>query len=109
MPSLNGISDRLPLVLLDLEQVAGAVILDRDDSADAVPVEIDCRQADQVGMIIFALFERRQSGAIDLDQRAAQRLGGGSVGNPFEARDRGLADVSNGEEPPFGASDVRLS
>ena len=73
---------------LDLEQVAGAVILDGDDRADGLPVAVERRQADQVGVIIFALFERRQRRAIDLDQRAAQRLGRRAVGNAFEARDR---------------------
>ena len=78
---------------LDLEQVAGAEILDRDDRADRAPVAIDAGQADQVGVIIFALFERRQAIAVDLDQLPAQRLGGGAVGDALEAGDGGLAAV----------------
>ena len=85
MPGLNGISDRLPSSRLDLEQVAGAVILDRDDCADAHSRRGRRRQADQIGVIIFALLERRQRGAVDLDQRAAQRLGGGAVVDALEA------------------------
>ena len=61
----------------------------------AAPVAIDARQADQVGVIIFALFERRQRVAVDLDQRAAQRFGGGAVGDAVEPRDRRLAAVAD--------------
>ena len=39
-------------------------------------------------MIIFALAERRQRGARDGQQGAAQRLGGGAVGDLGEAGDR---------------------
>ena len=59
---------------------------------------VDAGQADQVGVIIFALFERGQRGAVDLDQRAAQRLGGGPVGNALETGDGGLAAVADSKE-----------
>ena len=75
---------------------------------DRVAVRVHRRQADQVGVIIFALLERRQRRAVDLDQRAAQRLGGGAVADAFEARDRGLAAVADGKEAPLDASDVEL-
>ena len=68
MPARNGISCALAARHLDLEQVAGAVILDRDDGSDRAPVAIDAGQADEVGVIIFALVERRQRGAVDFDQ-----------------------------------------
>ena len=45
---------------LDLEDVAGAEILDRDDGAERLAVRAFAGQADQVGMIIFALVQRRQ-------------------------------------------------
>ena len=75
----------------DLEQVAGAEILDRRDRADCSARLVDARQADQVGVIIFALVKRRQVGAVDFDQLPAQRLGGGPVGYALETGDGGLA------------------
>src|SRR6185437_1689380 len=89
----------------DLEQVAGAVIFNRDDFPQDIPRCIDSRQPDDVGVIIFALFERRQRRARDLDQRAAKRFGGRAVGNTVEARDRRLARVSQFHEPPRLAGD----
>src|SRR3546814_4185815 len=44
----------------DLDHVARAVIVDRDDMAKVFPRGGGAWQADQVGMIIFALAERRQ-------------------------------------------------
>ena len=89
---------------LDLEQVAGAEILDRDDRAERLARLIDAGQPDQVGVIIFALFERRQRVAVDLDQLAAQGLGGGAVGDALEAGDGGLAaaltSLSASSRPP---------
>src|SRR5205807_9787702 len=61
---------------LDFEQVAGAVILDRDDGANYPAILVLGAQSDQIGVIIFAFLERREGRAVDLDQRSAQRLGG---------------------------------
>ena len=52
-------------------------------------------EPDQVRVIIFALFERRQRGAVDLDQQAAKRFGGAAVIDALEPRDRGLAAVAD--------------
>ena len=70
------------------------------------PSPIDAGQADQVGVIIFALFERRQRGAVDLDQRAAQGLGGGAVGDALEAGDGALAVAADLEQAALDAADV---
>ena len=72
----------------------------------ASPASIDARQADQVGVIIFALLERRQRVAVDLDQLAAQRLGGGAVGDAVEAGDGGLAARPEVAELALLAADV---
>ena len=56
--ALNGISE-LAALALDLEQVAGAVILDRDDLPTGCRRD-PRRESDQVGVIIFAVLERRQ-------------------------------------------------
>ena len=77
----------------DLDHVARAEILDRDDRAERLAVGRDRRQAEQVGVIIFALAERRQRGARHGQLGAAQRLGGGAVGDLGEARDRAVAAV----------------
>ena len=82
-------------VELDLEQVAGAEILDRDDGAERIAVPVDAGRADEVRVIIFAVVERRQRGTVDLDQRSAQRFGGGAVVDPLEARHRALAVAAN--------------
>ena len=47
-------------------------------------------------MIEFALGQRRQRRAVDFDQRAAQRLGTGAIGDGFETRDGHLA-LANGK------------
>jgi hypothetical protein len=102
--------DQRPLAIrkLDLEQVARAVILHRCDLPDGTAFAIGRREADQVGVIIFTFIERRQRGAIDLHQRAAQRFGCRAIGDAFESRHGGLAAIPNGEEAPLGASDVQL-
>jgi hypothetical protein len=85
-------------VNLDFQQVARAVILDRDDDPDRLTVAIDRGKAEQVDVIIFALVERGQRVAVDLDQGPAQRFGRAAVGNPFEAGNRGLA-FADREQP----------
>ncbi len=107
IPGLNAISERLPPSRLDLEQVAGAVILDRDHGADGRPLPVHRRQADQVGVIIFARLERRQGRAVHFDERAAQGLGGGAVVDPLEPGDGRLA-VTDGKQAADRAADVEL-
>src|SRR5205814_9062456 len=73
-PPVLEIGDSLPernqralaTLALDFEQVASAIILDRNNSADPVPVTVGYRQTDQVGVIIFAFLEGRQRRAVDL-------------------------------------------
>ena len=116
-PTIDQIGDARPernqralaIVDLDLEQVSRAVILDGDHRADGMPGSVDRRQSDEVGMIIFARVQRRQRGPVDLDQRAAQRLGGGTVGYAFDARDGRPAAVANREQAPFDTSDVEFA
>jgi hypothetical protein len=55
----------LAVLLFDFEYVAGAEIFDRGDGAERLPFRADAWQPDQVGMIIFTLFERRESGPGD--------------------------------------------
>ena len=69
-------SERLAALAFDFEQVARAIILDGGNDADGSSFAVFGGQSDQVGVIIFALLERRQRGTVDFDQRAAQRLGG---------------------------------
>ena len=76
------------------------------------PSPIDAGEADQVGVIIFALLERRQRGAVDLDQRSAQRFGGGAVGDALEAGDRAPCPVAatasrRSSAPPTNSCRVR--
>ena len=87
-----------------IEQVAGAEILDRDDRAERRPVLGFAAEPDQVGVIIFAGLERRQLGARDRQQCAAQRLGGVAVGNFVEPGDRAAAA---GPKPGEGQASAR--
>ena len=57
----------LAVLKLDLEQVAGAEVLDRDHRAHMAALAIDGGKADQVGVVIFAFLERRQRGAVHFD------------------------------------------
>jgi hypothetical protein len=66
----------LAIRALDFKQVAGPEILDRRNGTERRSGFIDAGKADQVGVIIFAFFQRRQLVAVDLDQRSAQRFGG---------------------------------
>ena len=45
-------------------------------------------------MVIFAILERRQRVAVNLDQGAPQRFGGGAVGNSVEPRNGSLVGVA---------------
>ena len=58
----------LAMEALDLEQVPSAEVFDRYDFAQLLTRLIHARQANQVGVIIFALFERRELIAVDFDQ-----------------------------------------
>ena len=87
-PAVNGISERLPPSASISSRSPAPKFSTADDRADRFALAIDRGQADQVGVIIFALFERRQRGAVDLDQRPAQRLGRGTVVDALEPRDR---------------------
>ena len=104
MPARNGDHELLAVGPLDLENVARAEILDRNDGAEHGAVRALARQADHIGMIIFALAERRQRRAGHGEQGAAQRLGGGAVADFGEAGDGaalpGLTDSSvSGRSP----------
>src|SRR4249919_977966 len=96
-----------PIGQLDLEQVAGAVIFDRCNRPDSRPFQIDARQADDVGVIIFALAKRGQRRAVDFDQRTTQCLGRAAVGNSVEARYRHFA-VANRNKPALDPRDVEF-
>ena len=52
---------------LNLKQVTSPEILDRHDLANLGARFIDTGQPDQIGVIIFALFERRELSSIDFD------------------------------------------
>src|SRR4029079_3113746 len=54
--------------ILDLEQVSGPVILNRDNGAELTAFTVEAREADEVGVIIFTLFEGRQGRSLDFDQ-----------------------------------------
>ena len=71
----------------DLEQVAGAEILDRDDDAERRAGRILAREADEIGMVIFALVKGRQRRARHGQQLAAEGLGRAAVGDLGEAGD----------------------
>ena len=47
-----------------IEKIAGTVILDADHVSSRVAIPVHGWNTDQVGVIIFALFERRQLGAV---------------------------------------------
>jgi hypothetical protein len=83
--------DQRPLAVgtLDLEQVTRTEILDRYDRADGPSVAVHASEADEVGVVIFAVSERRQSGPFDFDERAAKTFGSRSVPDPLEAREGG--------------------
>src|SRR4029078_7956423 len=63
-------------------------------------------KADQVGVIIFALFKRWQRRAIDLHERPAQAFSSGTVGDALDSRHPGIAAITNGKEAPFDASQI---
>src|ERR1700741_1629948 len=65
---------------LDLDDVAGPEILDRRDRAEQAPARRDAGEPDQVGMIIFAVAQRRQRRARDGEGGAAPRPGGAAGG-----------------------------
>src|SRR3546814_9102534 len=67
--------------ILDLYQIAGAEVLDRDDPARGRARIGDDRQTDEIDMIIFALAERRERRARDGERGAAQPLGSGAIGD----------------------------
>ena len=57
-------------------------------------------------MIIFAVVERRQGRAVDLDQLAAQRFRRAAVVDPFESRDDCFAAFADAEQAPLNAANV---
>src|SRR4051794_13859473 len=59
-------------------------------------------------MVIFALFERRQCGSFDLDELAAQGLGGRAVRDTVKASNGGFSAVSNAEKTAFHVTDVDI-
>ena len=73
-----------------IKGIIGALreVLDRGDSAYAQAAIGDDRQAEQVGVVIFALTERRELGARDGEFGAAQRLGGIAVSDFGKAGNR---------------------
>jgi hypothetical protein len=60
---------------LNLKQIARSEVLDTRDSADRLAVRVHAGQPKEIGVIIFALFQRRQIGAVDFDQFSAKGLG----------------------------------
>ena len=92
MPGLNGISERFRPPIR-LQEIARAEILDRTTSPTAGPPGRR-RQANQVGVIIFAVFERGSAARSTSISCPRKGLGGGSVGNALEAGDGGLAAVA---------------
>ena len=109
MPARNGISERWPSGRSTSSRSPAPKFSTATTVPSGSPVAVDAGQADQVGVIIFALLERRQRGAVDLDQRAAQRLGGGAVGDALEAGDGALAAAVTLEQPPLAPADVELA
>ena len=57
--------------VFDLYEISGTEVFYGDHSANSVSERVHGGQANQVGVIIFAFFQRRQLIAIDFDQRAA--------------------------------------
>ena len=74
----------------DLEDVAGAEIVDRDDLAHRAAIGRDAWETEQVVMIIFALAQRRQRRARDGEDGTAQRLGTAAVADLGKGRDCAL-------------------
>src|SRR4051812_11414575 len=90
-----------PVGLLDLQDVARAEILDRDDPPQRLARRALAGEADQVGVIIFAFLQRRQRRAGDGEQLPAKGFGGAPVGDFGEPGDGGAVAFhrSKGEEP----------
>ena len=99
MPSRNGISDAPAVRKLDLEQVAGAEILDRDNGADRLRRR-GRRRAARSGRRDNIRPLRAAAARSDRPRPAEprKRLGGCAVGDALEARDRGLAAVADAEQ-----------
>ena len=55
---------------------------------DRLPILVHAGQSDQVGVVVFALLQRRESVPVDLDQAPAKSFGVGAVVNACEAGDR---------------------
>jgi hypothetical protein len=88
----------------DFEKIASSVILDRDDFPDFPALASNTGKSDQVGVIIFALFKRRESRALDLDQRPTQGLGSRAIGDSFDTRDRSRRAGPNALQLPFDSA-----
>ena len=106
MPSRNGISERLPSGQLDFEQVARAVILDGDDRADRLALAIDAWEPDEVGVIIFALFERRQWARSTSTSEPRSASAADAVGNALEPRNGDLPAVAGKEKAALSTAHV---
>ena len=73
----------------DLQEIAGAEIVDRDDGAERIAVAVLRREADQVGVIVFVRRGRRQTVARDEEIEIAKPLGAVAVGDAGDAGDEG--------------------
>ena len=85
-----------PLRRRDLDDVAGAEIMDRDDAAERLVRGVDRGKPDQVGVVIFVVVGRRQFFARDVELEAVEALGLLAGGDAFQRRDQmvlGLARV----------------
>ena len=106
--SRNGISERLPFGRSTSSRSPAPKFSTATTRPNVLAGFVDAGQSDQVGVIIFALLKRRQVVAVDFDQLATQRLGGGAVGDALETGDGGLAAVLDVAERQFAPADVEM-
>ena len=88
----------------DLDDVAGAEIMDRDDAAERLVRGIDRGKPDQIGVVIFVLVGRGQFFARDIELDAVEPFGVLAGGDALQRRHQmvfGLADcvTSNWRAP----------
>ena len=97
MPSRYGISDRRPPAS-STSRRSPAPKFSTATTVHALSVAIDAWKADQVGMVIFALFERWKVGPIDFPvDREGLRPANGRIS--FEPNNGGLAiTVANAKQ-----------
>ena len=85
---VNGSSRVMPCARRNLDDIAGAEIVDRNDPAERVSGAIDGGEPNQVGMIIFVRGGGRQPVARDIEFDAVEAFGLIAGGNALQRRDQ---------------------